>query len=123
VLASSPLVAFVATADPEQAKRFYGELLGLPLIDETPFACVFQTANAVLRIAIAPDIAPAPYTVLGWTVEDIAAMIGDLSRRGVEFLRYEGIEQDELGVWRSPSGARVAWFHDPDGNLLSLTQP
>jgi hypothetical protein len=66
--------------------------------------------------------ARAPYTVLGWQVPDILAAVGELEARGVPLLRYDGIAQDELGIWTSPTGARVAWFEDPDGNVLSVTQ-
>jgi catechol 2,3-dioxygenase-like lactoylglutathione lyase family enzyme len=112
----------VATADTERARRFYGETLSLALLEQTRFALVFQAPNAVLRVTAAARVDPAPYTVLGWRVRDITAAVLDLRDRGVEFVRYDGMEQDELGVWRSPGGAQIAWFRDPDGNVLSLTQ-
>jgi catechol 2,3-dioxygenase-like lactoylglutathione lyase family enzyme len=123
MLASDDLIAFVATADPGRARAFYAGTLGLPLEDESPFALVFRANGTMLRVAIADAVAPAPYTVLGWAVADVAARVRALSARGVAFERYAGMDQDELGVWRSPSGARIAWFKDPDGNTLSLTQP
>jgi catechol 2,3-dioxygenase-like lactoylglutathione lyase family enzyme len=122
VLGSSDLVAFVGTANPVHAKHFYGEVLGLPLESESPFALVFTTPGAALRVTVVERVAPAPYTVLGWGVEDIASAIAELSDQGVKFARFDGVEQDELGIWKSPSGAKVAWFKDPDGNLLSITQ-
>jgi catechol 2,3-dioxygenase-like lactoylglutathione lyase family enzyme len=117
MLASDELIAFVTTADPGRARAFYADTLGLPL------ALVFRVNGTMLRVAIARDVVPAPYAVLGWAVDDIAARVRELSARGVSFERYGEMEQDELGVWRSPGGARVAWFKDPDGNTLSLTQP
>jgi catechol 2,3-dioxygenase-like lactoylglutathione lyase family enzyme len=123
MLADAELVAFLTTSDADRALRFYVDLLGLPLLERTPFACVLQAPNAVLRVAIASGpITPAPYTVLGWRVADVSGAARDLRARGAEPLRYDGMEQDELGVWQSPSGARILWFEDPDGNVLSLTQ-
>lgn len=122
MLAGAELVAFVSTTDADRAKLFYGELLGLALVEQTPFACVFRTANTELRVTLVKSLQPAPQTVLGWRVRDVDAAARHLSARGVTPLSYEGLEQDELGIWRSPSGARVVWFADPDGNVLSLTQ-
>jgi catechol 2,3-dioxygenase-like lactoylglutathione lyase family enzyme len=123
MLGDAGLVAFVSTTDADRARDFYGGTLGLPLIDQTPFACVFRTPNAQLRVTIVAELDPAPFTVLGWQVEDVASTARKLADAGVPVLRYDGLEQDELGVWRSPSGARVLWFHDPDRNVLSVTQP
>ncbi len=91
-------------------------------VEDTPYGCVFQAPNAVLRVTVVSDLVVAPYTVIGWAVTNIEASAHELVARGVEPVRYEQLTQDELGVWRSPSGARVIWFHDPDGNVLSLTQ-
>lgn len=121
-LRHSAIVAFSATQKPEAAKEFYRDKLGLPLLSEDPFALVFDAAGTMLRVAIVPKVKPAGYTILGWDVEDIEKAVQELSKRGVEFQRYPGMEQDELGVWTSPAGARIAWFQDPDGNTLSLTQ-
>ena len=122
VLGSSELVAFVATADRIHAKRFYGGVLGLVMESDSPFAVVYKTPSATLRVTIVEKVVAAPYTVAGWTVDDIATTMEQLADKGVEFARFEGVEQDEKGVWRSPTGAQVAWFKDPDGNLLSITQ-
>jgi catechol 2,3-dioxygenase-like lactoylglutathione lyase family enzyme len=122
MLADDGLISFVATTDLPRARDFYGGVLGLPLEDESPFALVFQENGSMLRITAVPELVPAPYTVLGWTVADIAATIRSLSQRGIAFEHFEGVDQDELGIWHAPSGARVAWFKDPDGNTLSLTQ-
>lgn len=122
MLGSSELVAFVTATDADRAAEFYGDVLGLPLVDRTPFALVFRGPNATLRVALADRVTPTPSTVLGWTVLDIAATIDALTARGVAFERYDGMGQDERGIWRSPSGARIAWFTDPDGNVLSVTE-
>jgi catechol 2,3-dioxygenase-like lactoylglutathione lyase family enzyme len=122
MLGSSDLVAFVATADLERARDFYGGTLGLRLTEETPFACVFDANGTVLRVTPVGELASAPYTVLGWSVADVTAIVEDLRSKGVQTERYVGIEQDALGVWVTPGGDKVAWFKDPDGNTLSLTE-
>jgi catechol 2,3-dioxygenase-like lactoylglutathione lyase family enzyme len=121
-LSESPVIAFVSTADARRALGFYRDALGLRLVSETPFALVFDVIGTMLRVTIAETVTPAPYTVLGWQVADIAATVDDLTARGLSFTRYEGIDQDARGIWTSPAGGRIAWFHDPDGNVLSLTQ-
>lgn len=123
MLASVPLVAFAAASDLDRAREFYAGTLGLPLVEATPFAVVFDAAGTTLRVTLVDAPAKAPYTVLGWTVPDIAATVLGLAGNGVAFARYDGMEQDDLGVWTAPGGARVAWFTDPDGNTLSVTQP
>ena len=123
MLGSCDLVAFVGTTDPARARSFYRDTLGLALVDSSQIADTFGAPGATLRVTVVERVHPAPYTVLGWRVPDIAAAIGELSGRGVLFARYPGMDQDDLGVWRSPGGARVAWFRDPDGNTLSLTEP
>src|SRR3954451_2671047 len=117
-LSSSTLVAFIGTRDAARARAFYAEVLGLRLVSEGPFALVFDVGGTPLRVTIVPAVAAAPYTVLGWQVPDIRAAICSLVRGGVRFERYDFMQQDDLGVWTAPSGARVAWFKDPDGNLL-----
>jgi len=122
-LASSSLVAFVGVCDPDRAKRFYRDTLGLRLVsEELPFALVFDVQGTMLRVTVVPEVKPAKFTVLGWKVPDIQAAVSSLEEEGVEFQRYAGLQQDGLGIWTSPNGARVAWFHDPDGNILSVTQ-
>jgi len=122
-LGSSSLVAFVGVCDPERAKRFYRDKLGLRLVsEELPFALVFDVQGTMLRVTVVPEVKPAKFTVLGWRVPDIQAAVSSLDKEGVEFQRYAGLQQDGLGIWTSPNGARVAWFHDPDGNILSVTQ-
>jgi catechol 2,3-dioxygenase-like lactoylglutathione lyase family enzyme len=122
MLKTRPVVAFVATTNPSRAKAFYAKTLGLRLVSEDSFALAFDAGGTMLRVAIVQTLQPAPYTVLGWIVPDIAKAVRDLVTRGVMFQRYEWMKQDDLGIWSAPSGARVAWFSDPDGNTLSLTE-
>ena len=121
-LESAALIAFLAVSDLDRAERFYGQALGLTLRDERPFALVTQIGGTQLRITAAATVVAAPHTVLGWAVSDLEATIDDLASRGVVFTRYDGMDQDERAIWTSPEGARVAWFADPDGNNLSLSQ-
>jgi len=122
MLGSQKLVAFVATRDPARAKEFYRDTLGLHLVSEDEFALVFDAAGTMLRVTRVQELTAAKYTVLGWQVQDIVRTAKQLQRARVALERYPGMQQDELGIWRSPSGAKVAWFKDPDGNTLSITQ-
>jgi catechol 2,3-dioxygenase-like lactoylglutathione lyase family enzyme len=122
VLHSKSLVAFVACRDLEAAESFYGSLLGLPVEQRTPFAVVFDAHGTQLRVTKVETVDARPYTVLGWRVNDISHAVGQLRDRGVRFSFYEGMAQNDDGVWNAPSGTRVAWFSDPDGNTLSLQQ-
>jgi catechol 2,3-dioxygenase-like lactoylglutathione lyase family enzyme len=122
VLGSAKLVAFVTVSNAARARAFYRDVLGLRLVSEDNFALVFDANGTMLRVAIAAHVTAAPYTVLGWEIGDIAATVRQLAAEGVQFERYPGMQQDELGIWQSPSGARVAWFKDPDGNTLSVSQ-
>ena len=118
-------IAFIPTRDPAAAREFYERKLGLQLESEDDFALVFRTGQPpglMLRVVNTPEFQPAPYTIFGWQVDDIVAGVKKLIASGVEPLRYGFFEQDELGIWSSPSGAKVAWFKDPDGNTLSLSQ-
>jgi catechol 2,3-dioxygenase-like lactoylglutathione lyase family enzyme len=105
-----------------RARSFYAGTLGLKLTDESPYACVFDANGTTLRVTAVPELIPAGYTVLGWLVDDIASAVRALVAREVEVKRFEGMEQDEQGVWTTPGGDKVVWFGDPDGNTLSLTQ-
>ena len=122
MLESSELVAFVAATDLGRARVFYEQKLGLRVLEHDDFACVLDANGTMLRVTAVPEVAQAGYTVLGWRVDDIRASVRDLAARGVTFLRYDGMNQGEDGIWTTPTGARVAWFADPDGNTLSLTQ-
>ncbi len=121
-LGDADLIAFVPTKDMTKARPFYEKTLGLKLEGSSPVACAFRANGVLLRVIAVEQLTPYPFTVLGWSVEDIATTVAGLTASGVVFERFEGVEQDELGVWRSPGGARVAWFKDPDANTLSLTQ-
>jgi catechol 2,3-dioxygenase-like lactoylglutathione lyase family enzyme len=121
-LRDAGLVAFVGVTDMARGRAFYEGTLGLELVEESPFACEFRTGSTSLRVTLVEEAAAAVYTVLGWAVADIAATIAELEAQGVELDRFDGMEQDELGAWTAPGGARVAWFTDPDGNRLSITQ-
>lgn len=122
MLARADLVAFLACGDLEVAEEFYGSVLGLPLVEANDFARAFDANGTRLRVTRVDSPARAPYTVLGWTVADVEAAIAELEARGIEFNRYEGMDQDAHGVWVAPGGTRVAWFSDPDGNTISIHQ-
>lgn len=122
MLESAPIIAFVATTNGARSRDFYENVLGLRFVSDDPFALVFDANGIMLRIFKVDTLTPAAYTVLGWGVGDIHAAIAGLAAKGVTFTRYPGMQQDESGVWRSPSGAKVAWFRDPEGNNLSLTE-
>ena len=122
MLESSHLVGFVATTDLDRAGRFYGNVLGLAPIYQSPIVRVFNANGTKLRVSLVDPFVPASFTVLGWTVDQIEATVRSLQAKGVGFERFPGMEQDELGVWTTPGGDLVAWFRDPDGNVLSLTQ-
>jgi catechol 2,3-dioxygenase-like lactoylglutathione lyase family enzyme len=124
ILGGSEVVAFAPTTDPAKAYAFYEGVLGLRLAsDERPFALVFDANGTMLRVTAVHELQPQQFTVLGWRVSDIEATVDTLAAAGVEFQRYPGMnDADPLGIWNSPSGARVAWFKDPDGNVLSVTE-
>ena len=124
ILGGSKLVAFAPTTNPAKARAFYESVLGLRLVsDEPPFALVFDANGTMLRVTTVPEHTPAPFTVLGWEVESIEDTVEQLTAAGVEFLRFPGLnDSTPLPIWTAPSGARIAWFHDPDKNVLSLTQ-
>jgi catechol 2,3-dioxygenase-like lactoylglutathione lyase family enzyme len=122
VLEASDVIAFVSTTDLARARPFYQDVLGLRLVDENPYACVFDANGTMLRVTAADEVAHPGYTVLGWRVTDIATTMAELVSKGITFTRYDGMGQDADGVWTTPGGDQVAWFLDPDGNNLSLTQ-
>lgn len=123
MLGQYPIVAFVLTNDPARARTFYAETLGLEFGGEDDFALVFNANGNMLRVVKARSHVPAQHTVLGWSVPDVATATAQLSKVGVVFERYSFLEQDEAGIWTAPGGsAKVAWFKDPDGNVLSISQ-
>ena len=122
-LAEYDIIGFISIVDVSRARSFYRDTLGLRLLmEEPPFALVFDANGIMLRLGMAKEIAPAHGTVLGWQVPDIGATVKNLGQAGVRFEFYEGMDQDELGIWASPTGAKVAWFKDPDGNILSISE-
>jgi catechol 2,3-dioxygenase-like lactoylglutathione lyase family enzyme len=123
MLATAKLVAFIPTRDAARARTFYESTLGLRFLHDDTFALVFDSNGTTIRIARAPDFTPFPFTLLGWDVPDIDAAVATLAGKGVAFHRYSFLEQAPNGVWTAPgNAARVAWFPDPDGNTLSLSQ-
>ncbi|MGA2047404.1 MAG: VOC family protein [Terracidiphilus sp.] len=124
ILGTSKLMAFAAVTDMGKARAFYEGVLGLRLVeDEKPFALVFDANGTMLRVTPVGKHEALPHTVLGWEVAAIEDTVQKLVAAGVVFQRYPGMNDGHaLGIWTSPSGAQVAWFKDPDGNLLSLTQ-
>jgi catechol 2,3-dioxygenase-like lactoylglutathione lyase family enzyme len=121
VLGSKPVVTFLPTRDKTKAKAFFTDILGLRFVKDDGFALVFDANGIMLRIATTANFTPQQGTVLGWQVDDIATTVRALTERGVHFERF-GMPQDELGIWTAPGGDQVAWFKDPDGNLLSLSR-
>lgn len=116
------IVAFVATRNADKAKDFYRDKLGLKFLGDDGFALVFDIAGTMFRIARVKEITVAPYTVLGWEVAKIEDAVSDFAKKGVVFERFPGLPQDKLGIWTAPSKDKVAWFKDPDGNILSLSE-
>ena len=115
-------MAFVATTDAARARAFYVDVLGLRLVADEAFALVLDSAGVPLRVQKVAKITPSSYTVLGWSVPDIVATMERLRAGGVRFESFGLPGQDEAGLWTAGDGTRVAWFKDPDGNVLSLTQ-
>ncbi|HEY6493228.1 MAG TPA: VOC family protein [Trebonia sp.] len=121
MLTDAAFIGFIPVRDLVAALAFYEGTLGLRVVDDTPFALVLDAGGTMLRVTPVPGHTARPYTTAGWDVPDIDAMVRTLAGRGVRFTRYDGLAQDELGIWTTPGGDRVAWFVDPDGNTLSLT--
>jgi catechol 2,3-dioxygenase-like lactoylglutathione lyase family enzyme len=123
VLAAEPVVTFLIATDRDRARSFYRDTLKLKYISEDPFALVFELHGGVgLRISPVPSFTPAKNTVLGWQVTDISGKMAELRAAGIQFNNYGFPGQDENGLWTTPEGSKVAWFQDPDGNVLSLSQ-
>jgi catechol 2,3-dioxygenase-like lactoylglutathione lyase family enzyme len=123
MLGRAQTVAFVGVTDLDRAHDFYGGALGLPLVERTELANVYDAGGTPLRVTLVDEPAGAGYTVLGWAVSDIGGAMAALAANGVGFERYPGVVQDEDGVWTAPGGSLIAWFRDPDGNTLSLQEP
>jgi catechol 2,3-dioxygenase-like lactoylglutathione lyase family enzyme len=122
-LTSHTPIAFIPTANPEAARAFYEQTLGLTFVSDDNFALVFRVGptQTMLRVVRTGEFTPAPFTIFGWEVEDIHATIAELAAKGVEFLRFSFFPQDEASVWAAPDGSQIAWFKDPDGNTLSVS--
>jgi catechol 2,3-dioxygenase-like lactoylglutathione lyase family enzyme len=122
MLGNQTIMPLVATADAAKARPFYEQTLGLTVKRTDPFGITFDANGVELRMSFVREIKPAPYSVLSWVVTDIAAFVPALAAKGVAFERYEGLPQDDEGIWTAPDGTKVAWFKDPDGNLLGVVQ-
>jgi catechol 2,3-dioxygenase-like lactoylglutathione lyase family enzyme len=122
MLGTANIVAFVPTRDSAKARAFYEGMLGLRFIKDDGFALVFDANGIMVRVAKAPPFTPAQFTILGWEVHDIAKIASRLKDKGVVFERFGFFEQDQLGIWTAPTGDKVAWFKDPDGNVLSVSE-
>ena len=123
MLGSYPVIAFVVVKDPVRARAFYVDTLGLTFVSQDQYALVLDAHGVMVRAAIAPNHVPAQHTVLGWHVPDINAAVDDLLKAGVQFEKYSFMHQDERGIWTPPGSTnKVAWFKDPDGNVLSVSQ-
>ncbi len=122
MLGSNNIVAFVPTKDATKSRAFYEGVLGLRFVKDDGFALVLDANGIMVRVSQAPQFTPAQFTILGWEVTDIEKMVAELRKKGVRFERYGFIEQDDLGIWTAPTGDKVTWFKDPDGNVLSVSQ-
>lgn len=122
MLGSSTITVLVGTTKPEIAKAFYGDVLGLKFVSEDKFAAVYQGKNLSIRVSTTPAVVPAPYAVLAFDVADMDKAVDGLAAKGVTFARFGFLPQDAKGVWSAPDGTKVAWFHDPDLNMLSIVQ-
>ena len=122
MLSSMKIMAFVPTKDSEKARAFYEGVLGLRFVKDDGFALVLDANGIMVRVVKLQQFTPAQFTILGWNVSDIEKVVQDLQQKGVHFERYDFFKQDELGIWTAPSGDKVAWFRDPDGNVLSVSQ-
>lgn len=120
MLRQGRVTGFIPTKSFGVAKAFYGETLGLKLIAEEPYALVFECGGTRIRVVEVKAYVPFAFTLLGWEVDDLERTVTALAKGGVAFERYPWMEQDSLGIWTAPNGAQVAWFKDPDGNVLSL---
>jgi catechol 2,3-dioxygenase-like lactoylglutathione lyase family enzyme len=122
MLGSINIVAFVPTRDSDKARAFYEGVLGLRFVKDDGFALVMDANGIMVRVAKAPEFKPAQFTILGWQVSDIENIVRGLQKKGVRFEIFGFFKQDDLGIWTAPTGEKVAWFKDPDGNILSVSQ-
>ena len=124
-LGAYPPIGFIPTSDADAARQFYEGTLGLTFKSDDKFALVFRLGPApetMLRVVRVGAFTPMPFTVFGWLTDLLEPSVDELTTQGVEFLRFGFLEQDARGIWNAPDGAKVAWFKDPDGNMLSISQ-
>jgi catechol 2,3-dioxygenase-like lactoylglutathione lyase family enzyme len=122
MLGSTNIVSFIPIKDSEKARAFYEGVLGLRFVKDDGFALVLEANGIMVRAAKMKEFTPAQFTILGWQVSDIEQVVRGLAARGVHFEIFGFFKQDELGIWTAPTGDKVAWFKDPDGNILSVSQ-
>jgi catechol 2,3-dioxygenase-like lactoylglutathione lyase family enzyme len=122
MLATASPIAFIPTSDADRARPFYETSLRLPFLSDDGFALNFETGGILLRVVRVGEFSPNIFTIFGWDVPDVEAAVAELSSHGVQFLHIHGMNQSASGIWTAPSGAKVAWFKDPDGNTLSVSQ-
>ena len=122
MLGAINIVAFVPTKDSEKARAFYEGVLGLRFVKDDGFAMVLDANGIMVRVSKAPQFTPAQFTILGWQVKNIEQIVQSLQKKGVHFEIFGFFKQDELGIWTAPTGDKVAWFKDPDGNILSVSE-
>ena len=121
MLEDAPFIGFIPVTDLEASKEFFVNILGLTFVYENEYALVVDAHGTKLRITPVPELRPQPFTIAGWSSNDVVSTVKQMRVAGITFNRYDGLEQDELGIWRAPSGDLVAWFSDPDGNVLSVS--
>ena len=123
MLGLNKIIAFVPTTDTARSRAFYEGVLGLRFVNDDGFAMVLDANGIMIRVAkVGKDFSPAQFTILGWQVSGIENIVAGLQGKGVQFERYGFLKQDELGIWTAPTGDKVAWFKDPDGNVLSVSE-
>ena len=122
MLGSTNIIAFVPIKDSQKSRAFYEGILGLRFVEDDAFALVLDANGIMVRAVKMKDFTPAQFTVLGWEVSDIENVVRELAKKGIHFEIFGFFKQDELGIWTAPGGSRVAWFKDPDGNTLSVSQ-
>lgn len=122
MLSTFNIVAFVPITDGARAREFYEGKLGLRFVKDDGFAVVFEANGIKLRAVKMKEVKPVQFTILGWEVKPIESAVKSLRDHGVNFEIFGFFKQDELGIWTAPSGDKVAWFKDPDGNILSISE-
>ncbi|HEY6375371.1 MAG TPA: VOC family protein [Edaphobacter sp.] len=122
MLCTCPVIAFIPTRDAAKARPFYENVLGLRFVSDDTFAVVMDANGTMIRIVRVGEFTPMPFTILGFQVKDIDQAVAELTGKGLVFARYAYFEQSPEGIWTAPGGAKVAWFLDPDSNVLSISQ-